>query len=114
MFHALLYLLQYVIIIVGSKSHLRKTAKKYPVSRKTKQKFQESKVWQMENELYAFVVREFAFAYAKQFPNISSGHSGSMNKYLKTSDLPPPGFRYEKIYPKPPHQQKKKKNTTLV
>jgi len=68
----------------------------------------------MENELYAFVAREFAFAYAKQFPNISSGLSGTMKKHLKISAIPPPSFRYEKIYPKPPNQQKKKKNTAHV
>ncbi|KAL5236824.1 hypothetical protein ACI65C_004234, partial [Semiaphis heraclei] len=62
----------------SSKSHLRKTAKKYPVSRKTIQKFHDSTIWQMENELYAFVAREFAFAYAKQFPNVSSGLSGPL------------------------------------
>ncbi|CAH1730987.1 heparan sulfate 2-O-sulfotransferase 1 [Aphis gossypii] len=97
----------------SSKSHLRKTAKKYPVSRKTIQKFHESTVWQMENELYAFVTREFAFAYAKQFPNVSSGLAGTKKKNVKISDLSPPNFRYEKIYPKP-SQQKKKKSTAHV
>jgi len=63
----------------------------------------------MENELYAFVAREFAFAYAKQFPNVSSGLTGTMKKHIKISDLPPPSFRYEKIYPKLSQQQKKKK-----
>lgn len=63
----------------------------------------------MENELYAFVAREFAFAYAKQFPNASSGLS-SIGKDVKSGgDIPPPSFRYEKIYPKPQQQQKKKK-----
>lgn len=68
----------------------------------------------MENELYAFVAREFAFAYGKQFPNISSGVSGTMKKHLKISAIPPPSFRYEKIYPKPSNQHKKKKNTARV
>lgn len=72
------------------------------------QKFHESTVWQMENELYTFVAREFEFAYAKQFP---SRFNNSMEKVLKSGDiLPLPSFRYEKIYPKP-HQQKKKKKT---
>ncbi|VVC34688.1 Sulfotransferase,P-loop containing nucleoside triphosphate hydrolase [Cinara cedri] len=85
----------------SSKSHLRKTAKKYPVSRKTVKKFHDSTVWQMENELYTFVAREFAFAYAKQFPNV-------LSKDWKSADeLPPPNFHYEKIYPKPLQQQKK-------
>lgn len=67
----------------------------------------------MENELYAFVTREFAFAYAKQFSNVSSGLAGTMKKNIKISDLSPPNFRYEKIYPKP-SQQKKKKSTAHV
>jgi len=68
----------------------------------------------MENELYAFVAREFAFAYAKQFPNVSSGLSGTLKKHLKISAMPPPSFRYEKIYPKLSQHQKKKKNTAHV
>jgi len=95
----------------SSKSHLRKTAKKHPVSRKTVQKFYESTVWKMENELYSFVAREFAFAYAKQFPSIQSRLNGSIEKYLKSGgDIPPPSFRYEKIYPKASQQHKKKNN----
>lgn len=75
------------------------------------QKFHESTVWQMENELYSFVAREFAFAYAKQFPNISSGLTSSTKKYLKPGGvIPSPSFRYEKIYPKPSQQLKKKKD----
>lgn len=65
----------------------------------------------MENELYSFVAREFAFAYAKQFPNISSGLAGSTKKYWRPNGvIPPPSFRYEKIYPKPSQQPKKKKD----
>lgn len=64
----------------------------------------------MENELYEFVAREFAFAYAKQFSNVPAGLNGSMEKYLKSGgDIPPPSFRYEKIYPKVLQKQKKKK-----
>lgn len=58
----------------------------------------------MENELYAFVVKEFAFAYAKQFPN---GNIEVLNQ-------PTPNFRYEKIYPKPQHLQKKKGNINPI
>lgn len=61
----------------------------------------------MENELYSFVAKEFAFACSKQFP---SGFTGSMAKNLKSESLIPPSFRYEKIYPKPFQQQKKKSN----
>lgn len=106
-FYNTIYL--YTFIFLGPKSHLRKTAKKHPISRKTIQKFHESTIWQMENELYSFVAREFVFAYTKQFPNTSSGLP-SMGKYLKLGrDIPPPSFRYEKIYPKPQQQQKNKK-----
>lgn len=109
------------IVVVGSKSHLRRTAKKHPVTRKTAQKFRESAVWRMENELYAFVAREFAFAYAKQFPLSAppppppSWLNGStVDGYSKSvgdsgGGMPPPSFRYEKIYPKPSSQQRKKK-----
>jgi hypothetical protein len=69
----------------------------------------------MENELYTFVAREFAFAYNKQFPNTPSILNGSMGKHLKSSGyIPPPSFRYEKIYPKPAQFQKKKKSTNHV
>lgn len=98
------------IVCVGSKSHLRRTAKKHPVSRKTVQKFHESTVWQMENELYVFVAREFAFAYAKQFPNAPVGRRAGMERYLKSGGhMPPPSFRFEKIYPKASSAQPKKK-----
>lgn len=66
----------------------------------------------MENELYSFVAREFAFAYAKQFPNTPPALNGSVGNHLKSGGyIPPPSFRYEKIYPKPPQLQKKKKST---
>lgn len=66
----------------------------------------------MENEFYDFVAKEFAFAYAKQFPYTPSALNGSVEKYLKSSAyIPPPSFRYEKIYPKSPQLQKKKKVT---
>lgn len=51
---------------------MRKIAKKHAISRKTIQEFPEYTLWQMENKLYAFIAREFAFAYAKQFSNASS------------------------------------------
>lgn len=105
----------YSIYTLGPKSHLRKTAKKHPLSRKTIQKFHESTIWQMENELYTFVAREFAFAYVKQFPNSPSILNGSMRKHLKSGGyIPPPSFRYEKIYPKPAQFQKKKKSSNHV
>lgn len=94
------YLIMIYLFNIGSKSHLRKTVKKHPISRKTVQKFHESTIWQMENELYSFVAREFEFAYSKQFPNRLNVSTG---KNFKSS------FRYEKIYPKLLQQKKKKK-----
>lgn len=60
----------------------------------------------MENELYTFVAREFAFAYTKQFPNIPPG----LKDWKSGSELPAQNFRYEKIYPKSVQGQKMKKN----
>lgn len=60
----------------------------------------------MENELYTFVAREFAFAYSKQFPNIPS----SLQDWKSDGLLPTPNFHYEKIYPKPVQRQKMKKS----
>lgn len=80
---------------------------KHPISRKTVQKFHESTIWQMENELYTFVAKEFEFAYAKQYPNILNV---SIGKDLKSGGvIPSARFRYEKIYPKSSQQKKKKK-----
>lgn len=62
----------------------------------------------MENELYSFVAREFSFAYSKQFPN-SSSKLGKDSKHHRR--MLPPNFHYEKIYPKPLQQKRKKKNS---
>lgn len=80
--------------------------KKHPINKKTLQKFRESVVWQMENELYSFVAREFTYAFGKQFPNGLSKLTGSSKL---VNGIPPASFHYEKIYPKVLQQKKKKK-----
>ncbi|XP_050526845.1 heparin sulfate O-sulfotransferase [Daktulosphaira vitifoliae] len=69
----------------SSKSHLRKTVKKFKPSAHTINIFKNSTIWQMENDLYNFVYEHFQFIKQHTLPNTLKGSSK---------------FRYEKIYPK--------------
>lgn len=75
----------------GTKSHLRKTFNKMTPNSRTIAKIQQSKVWQMENEFYQFVVDNFNFIRDKTL--IKDSSSGS----LKEIDQQ---FFFEKIRPK--------------
>lgn len=51
----------FFLYFIGKKSHLRKTYNKMEPSPDTVSKIQATRVWQMENEFYDFVLQQFHF-----------------------------------------------------
>ena len=83
-----------IIFLIGKKSHLRRTVQKAVPSASTVKKIQESKVWQMEQELYDFALAQFHFMRRRTLgPNPSNRSS------IVTTERPQQ-FMYEKIRPK--------------
>lgn len=78
----------------SKKSHLRKTVQKTVPSSTTVKIIQESKVWQMEQELYDFALAQFHFMRRRTL-----GQSGT-NRTSQSTTERPQQFMYEKIRPK--------------
>lgn len=76
----------------SNRSHLRRTNQKFDPSEETIKKIQESKIWQLENELYEFAREQFHFV---------KKHNLIFNKIWNYDVDIGKQFRYEKIYPKP-------------
>lgn len=74
------------IVILGAKSHLRKTNVKIPPKQETIARFKNSTVWQLENEFYQFALKQFEIVKSR----------------MLNTDLSDKGqqFFYEKIRPK--------------
>lgn len=77
------------LFITGKKSHLRKTYNKQEPSPDTVAKIQSSRVWQMENEFYEFVLQQFHFL-RKRTLTIKDGVIADKGQQ----------FMYEKIRPR--------------
>lgn len=75
----------------SDRSHLRKTFNKTMPSAKTVAKMQQSRIWQMENEFYQFVLDQFNFVKGKSLVKLSS-EEGWVDKGQQ--------YFYEKIRPK--------------
>lgn len=80
--------------LTGKKSHLRKTVQKTVPSSSTVKIIQESKVWQMEQELYDFALAQFHFMRRRTL-----GQSAT-NRSTQSTTERPQQFMYEKIRPK--------------
>lgn len=78
----------------SKKSHLRRTVQKTPPSAATIKKIQESKIWQMEQELYDFALAQFHFMRRRTL-----GQSAT-NRSLQFTTERTQQFMYEKIRPK--------------
>lgn len=77
----------------GTKSHLRKTFHKIAPSPKTIAKIQNSRIWQMENDFYQFVVENFNFVRDKALLKVKSSN-GTIYKDRGKQ------YFFEKIRPK--------------
>lgn len=73
-------------LILGSKSHLRKTNLKLPLRAETISFFKNSTVWQLENQFYEFAKRHFDFIKSR---TVNTDLSGKGQQFF-----------YEKIRPK--------------
>ncbi|KAJ1524549.1 hypothetical protein ONE63_011038 [Megalurothrips usitatus] len=78
----------------SKKSHLRKTVQKAPPSSSTVKKIQESKVWQMEQELYDFALAQFHFMRKRTLGQSATNRSSQFTTERSQQ------FMYEKIRPK--------------
>ncbi|KAK3933307.1 Heparin sulfate O-sulfotransferase [Frankliniella fusca] len=78
----------------SKKSHLRRTVQKADPSASTIKKIQESKVWQMEQELYDFALAQFHFM-RKRTLGLSASNRTSQFTTERSQQ-----FMYEKIRPK--------------
>lgn len=78
-----------VKLVLGGKSHLRRTASKKPLEQSTIEYFEQSKIWKMENDFYEFANKIFQTAKKRALTT-------------KRGVLEPVGkqFFYEKIRPK--------------
>lgn len=75
----------------SNRSHLRQTFNKTMPSAKTVAKMQQSRIWQMENEFYQFVLDQFNFVRGKSLNKLISG-DGWVDKGQQ--------YFYEKIRPR--------------
>lgn len=73
----------------GTKSHLRKTSEKKPLTKESLAKIQQSSIWKMENDFYEFVLEQF------QFVRAHAVREKDGELYVLAQN-----FFYDKIYPK--------------
>lgn len=79
----------FLFLLLGKKSHLRKTTEKKLPTKETIAKLQQSEIWKMENEFYEFALEQF------QFVRAHAVREKDGELYILAQN-----FFYEKIYPK--------------